>query len=372
MQISKLQSNLFKIIFCFGLLTVMNGCAAKSLLMQASAQGDYQTVQKLIQEGVNVNEADSNGSTALMYAISKRKVEVAKYLIGSGADLKAKDKHGYDALIYAVENRQIEIMKILIDKGADVDSRDMRGNIPLYPPLYYAIGGGFTKGVKLLVKNGANVHAKTNEDNQKTILDYALYYGQMDVAASLGDKLWEPDAGKARIFLIGEELYDYISVKIGNHSKYLKRASGFSFIDIEPGNHAIAVGYVDTGKAKPTLSIDTMAGQTYYFKITQNITNRIVGYAIVVSPTLVDRVTGTTPFAITPLKKSEAKEKIKALLQSKELTEVKKPIDAEVEKNSSDSSGYAQKLRELKKLKDEGLLTDKEYEQKRKAIVDSM
>jgi hypothetical protein len=39
---------------------------------------------------------------------------------------------------------------------------------------------------------------------------------------------------------------------------------------------------------------------------------------------------------------------------------------------SSEPSEYSQKLRELKKLKDEGLLTDKEYEQKRKAIVDGM
>ena len=81
-------------------------------------------------------------------------------------------------------------MKFLIDKGADVDSRDIQGNIPLYPPLYHAIREGFTKGVKLLVKNGANVNAKTNEDKQKTIIDYALFHGQMDVAASLGAKLW--------------------------------------------------------------------------------------------------------------------------------------------------------------------------------------
>jgi hypothetical protein len=45
---------------------------------------------------------------------------------------------------------------------------------------------------------------------------------------------------------------------------------------------------------------------------------------------------------------------------------------SETKVKSSDSSEYAQKLRELKKLKDEGLLTDKEYEQKRKAIVDAM
>ena len=40
--------------------------------------------------------------------------------------------------------------------------------------------------------------------------------------------------------------------------------------------------------------------------------------------------------------------------------------------NSSDLPEYAQKLRELKKLKDEGLLTDDEYERKRKAVVDGM
>jgi len=39
---------------------------------------------------------------------------------------------------------------------------------------------------------------------------------------------------------------------------------------------------------------------------------------------------------------------------------------------SSDSSEYDHKLRELKRLKDEGLLTETEYEQKRKAIVDGM
>lgn len=294
------------------------GCAAKTPLIQASSKGDYQAVQKLVQNRVNINEADSNGTTPLMHAAAEKKVDVAKYLIESGADLKAKDKHGYDALTYAVENHQIEIMKLLIVKGADVDSRDIQGNIPLYPPLYHAIRVGFTDGVKLLVKNGANINAIINEDNQKTILDYSLYHGQMDVAASIGAKLWEPEPGKARIFLIGEDLYDYVSVQIGNHSKYLNRVSGFGFIDVEPGNHSIAVGYSDTKKAKPTLSIDTMAGQAYYLKITQDKRNRIVGYALVVSPTLIDGVTGTTPFAITPLTEAEAKVKIKELLKSKE------------------------------------------------------
>ena len=42
------------------------------------------------------------------------------------------------------------------------------------------------------------------------------------------------------------------------------------------------------------------------------------------------------------------------------------------EQSNKSETLYSQKLRDLKKLKDEGLLTDKEYEQKRKAIVDAM
>ena len=297
--------NLF-FAFIIAIFLMLAGCATKSSLIQASSKGDYQAVQKLIQNGVNINEADSNGSTPLMHAISEKKVEVAKYLIESGADLKAKNKYGYDALIYAVENRQIETMKLLIDKGADVDSRDIQGNIPLYPPLYHAIGGRFTEGVKLLVKNGANINAKTIGDNAETILDYALFHKQMDVAASLGDKLWVPDPGMARIFFIGEGLYDYTSVRIGNRRKDLSLASGFTFIDVDPGNHAIAVCEMHTEKAKPTLSIDTVAGQIYYFSISQEMKRRMahyIGYR-------------TDSFIVTPLKESEAKELIKLLLHN--------------------------------------------------------
>ncbi|OPY06705.1 MAG: hypothetical protein A4E66_02144 [Syntrophus sp. PtaB.Bin001] len=44
----------------------------------------------------------------------------------------------------------------------------------------------------------------------------------------------------------------------------------------------------------------------------------------------------------------------------------------EILSNRSDLSEHAQKLRELKKLKDEGLLTDEEYEKKRRAIVEGL
>lgn len=49
-----------------------------------------------------------------------------------------------------------------------------------------------------------------------------------------------------------------------------------------------------------------------------------------------------------------------------------KPADVEVKESSPDFSANAQKLRELKQLRDQGLITDNEYEQKKKAIIDGM
>jgi hypothetical protein len=289
------------------MLLITYGCALTNhAMIEAARTGNINTIKSLRVEGQNINECNSDGTTALMHAILNKQTEAAKYLIESGADLKAKDKYEYDALIYAVVYRQIDIMKILISKGADVDSRDINGNIPLYTPLYHAIEEGFTEGVKVLVKNGANIKAKTNVDNHETILDFALFRAQMDVVASLGNKLWEPDPGKARIFLIGEGLYDYASVRIGNRRKDLNLASGFNFIDVDPGRHAIAVCEVHTRKSEPTMSIDTMAGHIYYFKISQNMKRRVVHYFGV----------KIDSFIFTPLKESEAKEAIKLMLRN--------------------------------------------------------
>lgn len=283
-------------------------------MVRAARDGDINTIKSLSIAGQSINQSDSAGTTALMHAIINKKTDTARYLVKSGADLKIKDKHGFDALIYAIEYKQIEIMKLLIDKGADVNSRDIYGNTPLYPPLYFAILHNFTEAIKLLLENGADVYAPTNEDNQKTVFDYALYHRQMDVVKSIGNKLWEPDPNKARIFLIGDSLYDYVWVKIGNSKKYLNRWSGFGFIDVEPGMHAITVDYADANRAKPTFSIDIIAGQIYYFKVNQNITGRILGYAFAIPVSTMDQVSGTGPFTIMPLKETDGKEEINLLL----------------------------------------------------------
>ena len=283
--------------------------------MQASEKGDYQTVQKLIQGGSNINEADSNGSTPLMYAITEGKTEVVKYLIESGADIKARNKNGYDALLCAVDavdHMQLEIVKILINKGANLESKDLWGRTPLVLAAFNVAGYGLPHAdvIKLLIESGADLNAKSAEG--ETALDLALSYKRGDIVDDLiraGVKLWTPEAAKARLFFVGIQLWDYATVTVGKQSKNLNK-TGMAFIDVDTGIHNISVS------GESTASIDAIAGQTYYLEVTQDMKRRSVQYLILVK---------MPSFGITFLKEVEAKEKIKELLNLKRDQQIPSP-----------------------------------------------
>ncbi|XAR66941.1 hypothetical protein NMG60_11013329 [Bertholletia excelsa] len=88
----------------------------------AAARGDDLLMHQMLRRGLDPNESDNNGRTALHIAASK----------GS-------------------EN----CVLLLLDYGADPNSRDAEGNVPLWE----AIMGGHQQVVKLLKDNGADLRA---------------------------------------------------------------------------------------------------------------------------------------------------------------------------------------------------------------------
>ena len=280
--------NLF-FAFVISTFLIVSGCASTTPLIKASKNGDSLAVQKLIDEGANINEPDSSGYTPL-----------------------------FNAVYYG----QLEVVKILISKGANLESKDLSGMTPLVSASYYSYNSPNAANItKLLIKSGANINVKSPEG--ETVLDLALSCAQGDIVDDLikagNINLWIPEAGKARIFFVCNDLYDHIKVTVGKQSKKLNpnTPAGVAFIDIDTGKHIIDANH-DQYVSKNRASIDVIAGQTYYFKVTQNMRNRIVGYALVVPSTLVDKAT-STPFPISTLEESEAKQKIKEILKSKEL-----------------------------------------------------
>ena len=87
------------------------------------------SVQLLLEKGVNVNARDQNGKTALMYATN---LERSRLLLQAGADVKQKDNDGNTALHHScwfIGNRS-EI-ELLLQHGADINARNNRGETPL-------------------------------------------------------------------------------------------------------------------------------------------------------------------------------------------------------------------------------------------------
>lgn len=91
-------------------------------------------------------------NTPLLYAITHDQVKCVEFLLKNGASVDVKTKVGQTALGLAVGRQCFPIIQALIEAGADVNGMDRNGNTP----FHYASRDGYTKGLQVLFKAGAN------------------------------------------------------------------------------------------------------------------------------------------------------------------------------------------------------------------------
>src|SRR4051794_20709563 len=68
--------------------------AADSPLADAAQAGDRATVEKLIHDGIDVNSAQVDGTTALHWAARRDDLPLAKAAIAAGASVNAENRYG--------------------------------------------------------------------------------------------------------------------------------------------------------------------------------------------------------------------------------------------------------------------------------------
>ncbi|GAB4354567.1 MAG: VIT domain-containing protein [Candidatus Abyssubacteria bacterium] len=123
------------------------------VLHQVTEKGRTDALRNLIATGVDVNEKDKDGRTALMLAALQGHTKIARALLDNGADVNAQDDEGYTALMHAAQAGHAAIVKMLLEKGADLNLKGKDGKTA----LVLALENGKTEVVRLLRSAGAGL-----------------------------------------------------------------------------------------------------------------------------------------------------------------------------------------------------------------------
>ncbi|MFB5086712.1 M48 family metallopeptidase [Psychrobacillus sp. PGGUH221] len=95
-------------------------------LMQAVIDADTETVNQLIEEGVNLEEQDSEETTALLLAIYEGNDEIAEILLQAGADPNTADLYS-NALTASINYENYYMASVLYEYGANPTELDPEG-----------------------------------------------------------------------------------------------------------------------------------------------------------------------------------------------------------------------------------------------------
>jgi ankyrin repeat protein len=131
------------------------GPAAPAGLIDAVKTGDRAAALALIQQKVNVNAAEADGTTALHWAVQKDDVELVDRLIKAGANVNAKNDYGSTPMSEAAINSNVAVLEELLKAGADVESPNADGQTA----LMIIARTSNVDAAKLLLRRGAKVNA---------------------------------------------------------------------------------------------------------------------------------------------------------------------------------------------------------------------
>lgn len=226
------------------------------------------------------------------------------------------------SIVKEAGSKDISTSQTLHTEARNINAVDESGMTPLAYAVWQIRD---INAVRHLIKKGADVNAKDSEG--LTVLELALCTDRIDIINELvnaGARFVEPEAGKARLFFIGEGLLLRDTwVSVGDLHKNLKNGR-MDFINVRPGSHKIVIP-VSWYQTQPEMTINVEAGRIYYFIISptgSHVASTALGFGIF--PAIIaDRTRGTGPFVISPVEESAAKEKIKVLLQTTKSLEVR-------------------------------------------------
>jgi ankyrin repeat protein len=155
------------------------GCSRKGAagpLIDAACHGNVARCEQLVKRGFAVDATDSEGNTALDWAVYYCKVDVVLKLVELGANVNHANDWHFEPLEYTAsplrgrslhgtQEERNEIARILIQHGANVNHAIGNGRAigSGQPVLHFAAADRNAGLVRILLEAGANRNAKSNQ-----------------------------------------------------------------------------------------------------------------------------------------------------------------------------------------------------------------
>jgi len=171
-------------------LTTIGGFPAANAadLARAARNGDFEAIQELLATGTAVNEAENDGSTALLWGVYHGDADMVTALLEAGADVNAANDLGVSPLLQAARTGDEPMLRILLDKGAVLTAATLGGETPLMA----AARTGNVAAVGLLLERGSDPNAVENYQGQSALM-WAAAEGHVGVVRQLLEGGASPD-----------------------------------------------------------------------------------------------------------------------------------------------------------------------------------
>tara|TARA_B110001469_G_C9600557_1_gene298394 strand:+ start:201 stop:1394 length:1194 start_codon:yes stop_codon:yes gene_type:complete len=126
-------------------------------LQSVSVSGNNEFASLLLEHGANIDQQNSNRSTALNLAVEFEHLDTVKLLLKKGADPDIPDKHNIPPIYRAVSMKLYDIAKELLERHANPNVYDNDGMSPILLSAQYSDINMFN----LLLENGADINDKS-------------------------------------------------------------------------------------------------------------------------------------------------------------------------------------------------------------------
>ena len=164
----------------------------------AAYQGDLEAVQLLLAAGATVDALNRYDVTPLALACSRGNAPIAEALLDAGADANMTRPEGETVLMAASRAGNVDVIRLLLAHGADLNARESwRGQTA----LMWAAAENHPAAVHTLVELGADVNARSPQG--WTSLLFAVRSGKLEAVSALleagadANDTIQPEVGEA-------------------------------------------------------------------------------------------------------------------------------------------------------------------------------